>query len=420
MVDPTAFAQARIPQTDTSLAQGIIRAELIGKEEANQEQIKQLATQAFNAWKSGDREAFSTSLGQLATKDQKTALQLNSAFGSLDRTNFVEAAYHIYNAARLKDPEAQNRSLLRAKDTLDVRPDHPFIPDIDETIALPPGDKKTENILTMYNLSRLWGAYGNPEGEYSGEKLDIARGNLAARYAELGLNQQKARFSQEQTLYEKKFGKLSEDFRRKPGDPTQAVSIPGTKEHFKRQETKTRLMRNYRDAVFKGERLIGQISQAINDTGIWTAGLIGHFAKHIPGSNARDLRSIIKTIEANIGFDRLREMRLNSPTGGALGQIAVKELDDLKDSLADLSQSQSIPQLRSNLGLVLKNYERVVNSAREYQTKLSGTSVDDLYSLQTSETPTKSETTSDESKSPFTADELDNMSTDDLIRMLGE
>lgn len=71
--------------------------------------------------------------------------------------------------------------------------------------------------------------------------------------------------------------------------------------------------------------------------------------KFVGGSNSADAAELAQTIKANIGFDRLQQMRMDSPTGGALGQVAVQELEALQSVLGSLSQSQSEDQLLENL-----------------------------------------------------------------------
>ena len=63
------------------------------------------------------------------------------------------------------------------------------------------------------------------------------------------------------------------------------------------------------------------------------------------------------TKQANLGFAELQAMRQASPTGGALGQVAVQELDMLQSTLASLNQSQSPEQLRSSLNEVKQHYQ---------------------------------------------------------------
>jgi len=78
----------------------------------------------------------------------------------------------------------------------------------------------------------------------------------------------------------------------------------------------------------------------------------------VEGTPAYNLASEIETIKANLGFDRLQQMRDNSPTGGALGAIAVQELVALQSTVANLDPNQSEEQLRENLGRIRGHYDR--------------------------------------------------------------
>ena len=62
------------------------------------------------------------------------------------------------------------------------------------------------------------------------------------------------------------------------------------------------------------------------------------------------------TIQSIIGFERLDRMRQESPTGGALGQVAIKELDFLQAALGSLQQEQSSKQLLENLKRLDEKY----------------------------------------------------------------
>lgn len=94
-----------------------------------------------------------------------------------------------------------------------------------------------------------------------------------------------------------------------------------------------------------------------------TTGLVGSAARFIPGSAAANVYNTINdTLGGNIAFDRLQQMRDESKTGGALGQVAVAELDALKGSIASLKVSNSPEQLRSNLQKVVYHYERSMNA----------------------------------------------------------
>lgn len=86
-----------------------------------------------------------------------------------------------------------------------------------------------------------------------------------------------------------------------------------------------------------------------------TAG-VGSVLSVVPGTSARDLAAQLETVKANLGFDRLQQMRDMSPTGGALGSVAVQELTALQSTVASLDQAQSPEQLRRNIAKAKKHY----------------------------------------------------------------
>lgn len=112
---------------------------------------------------------------------------------------------------------------------------------------------------------------------------------------------------------------------------------------------------------------IGNLANVINkidevaldsaDNGGWfETGFIGSMARNIPGTPGFDLAGNVKTIDANAAFNALAEMRNNSPTGGALGQVTERELDLLKSSVANLDTAQSQQQFFDNLASAKRIY----------------------------------------------------------------
>lgn len=78
-------------------------------------------------------------------------------------------------------------------------------------------------------------------------------------------------------------------------------------------------------------------------------------------SGARDIRASLESIKANITFAKLAEMRANSPTGAAMGNLTEKEGERLAAAIAALDQSQSDEQFRANLRRVKDEFTRVVH-----------------------------------------------------------
>ena len=107
--------------------------------------------------------------------------------------------------------------------------------------------------------------------------------------------------------------------------------------------------RKSKDILNKTDTILKQIEEPL------TTGLKGAALGNIPGTAAFDLRANLETVLANVGFDELQAMRDASPTGGALGQVAVKEIELLQAIRGNLSANQSYAQLKKNLEDFRKN-----------------------------------------------------------------
>jgi hypothetical protein len=112
--------------------------------------------------------------------------------------------------------------------------------------------------------------------------------------------------------------------------------------------------------------VIGEVKK---QSGFWTTGMAGSLMRRIAGTDAADMAANLDTLQAAAGFEKLQEMRDNSPTGGALGSVTERELQLLQATWGSLAQSQSEEQFDKNLarfqeqikdswGRVAKAYER--------------------------------------------------------------
>ena len=110
-------------------------------------------------------------------------------------------------------------------------------------------------------------------------------------------------------------------------------------------------------AIAGADRIINEVKDAKKLVSGFTAGA-GGLLSSVPLTNAKDLAARLTTIKSNLGFDRLQQMRDASPTGGALGQVAVQELIALQSTIASLDQTQSPAQLRDSLDKIEASYAR--------------------------------------------------------------
>jgi hypothetical protein len=113
-----------------------------------------------------------------------------------------------------------------------------------------------------------------------------------------------------------------------------------------------------------------EITRALDLVGPLTTGFAGKQFSGIEGSDSYDLSKALETVKANLGFDELQKMRAASPTGGALGSVAVKELEGLQSTVASLDQFQSDKVLRKNLEKIQGHYKRWADAVSKAENTL--------------------------------------------------
>jgi hypothetical protein len=79
----------------------------------------------------------------------------------------------------------------------------------------------------------------------------------------------------------------------------------------------------------------------------------------VPASEEKTVDNAVKTLSANIAFDRLKRMRDNSKTGGALGAVSERELTLLEANLGSLDATSA--EFKKNLRTIRRTYERIVD-----------------------------------------------------------
>lgn len=139
------------------------------------------------------------------------------------------------------------------------------------------------------------------------------------------------------------------------------VNMPKVELSLANRQLQTKTVSDTVDAALKDVR-------GFSLAALPTAGLGGYIASALPGTDAYNLKRRIDTIKSNIGFSELQKMRDESPTGGALGQVAVQELNYLQAALGNLDQAQSVAELEKNLKnikTIIKRYETVRLNAFE-------------------------------------------------------
>jgi hypothetical protein len=139
----------------------------------------------------------------------------------------------------------------------------------------------------------------------------------------------------------------------KPVDMVLSKTAEADKAAKEKQATRTE------SQIAQANKVIAKVDSALENVSFFTTGTGKAFTPKIleSATGAADLESELETIKANLGFAELQAMRESSPTGGALGQVAVQELVALQSTIASLADAQTPEQLIKNLNEIKTHYE---------------------------------------------------------------
>lgn len=203
--------------------------------------------------------------------------------------------------------------------------------------------------------------YGNPDRIFSTlEKRQSAEANRIAK-AELERDKaaERAAMQQRDQEFKQQMAALTAASRNASTDLQRQMTQLKIDELKSKQGDKAeaKLIKE-EGAVSHANKVITDVLDAKNLVTGMTTGIVGKGQSFIPGTDAYTLKERISTIKANLGFDRLQQMRDASPTGGALGQVAVQELQALQSSVASLDVGLPKAELDKNLGKIQDHYAK--------------------------------------------------------------
>lgn len=136
--------------------------------------------------------------------------------------------------------------------------------------------------------------------------------------------------------------------------------VPGGKPAREIEEADAKKRATREETLNTSKLMQEEISLAKDRSKFRTTGIPGTVLKFIPGTDSRSLRENLKTIAANISFDKIQNMRQNSPTGGALGAVSDKDLALLSASRGSLDQGLKDAELTRVLDRMNDAYSRVI------------------------------------------------------------
>ncbi len=88
-------------------------------------------------------------------------------------------------------------------------------------------------------------------------------------------------------------------------------------------------------------------------------------AMTVPGTDPANFKARLETLKSQVAFGVLQNMRNNSKTGGALGQVSDKEGQLLMNNLAALDRAQSSKEFEEALGRIVKYTDEAKDRLRE-------------------------------------------------------
>ena len=122
------------------------------------------------------------------------------------------------------------------------------------------------------------------------------------------------------------------------------------------------------------DNAIGVLSSAEGHVNGWNTGLGGQMFRGMGGTSAYNLNAELEPVRAILSFENLAEMRRNSQTGGALGSIAVRELELLGSTVRSLDTAQGEQQMRQALRDVRAQLQRTRSAVEAARREAAGES----------------------------------------------
>ncbi len=107
---------------------------------------------------------------------------------------------------------------------------------------------------------------------------------------------------------------------------------------------------------------IGEIRQAQKESVLGVTGVGGTIERALPGTPARDVANSIDFLKDRVSLAALQQLRNNSPTGGALGNVSDAEGERLASAYGRLSQSVGTDKFNRNLDRFETAYNQVVHN----------------------------------------------------------
>lgn len=198
----------------------------------------------------------------------------------------------------------------------------------------------------------------------SQERADALRGEIAkGNQAIQQMNAQTSRTQADLHRQQIEQGKIPSGYRKSAEGNLEA--IPGGPADTKLQGVFNQDASMLQNSTAGFDRLAASANELMNHPGV--SGITGIRGKvpDIPGSDAANARALLNTLKSQIAFGVLQDMRNNSKTGGALGNVSDAEGKRLESNLAALDTTQDVGQFKSKLKQIIDYADGAKGRLRE-------------------------------------------------------
>ncbi len=145
-----------------------------------------------------------------------------------------------------------------------------------------------------------------------------------------------------------------------PGGPADVEAREAARKELGRQVQRARAGTTVIQDLQRGlDKFISEVPEIARESGVAGASL--RLARQaVPGTAEYEIKGFVESALSNVGLDTLQQMRENSPTGGALGQVPIQQQKRLEQVLGSLSLGQSPETIEANLKRVINIYIDIV------------------------------------------------------------
>jgi hypothetical protein len=151
----------------------------------------------------------------------------------------------------------------------------------------------------------------------------------------------------------------------KEGNPTYGV-VPGS-EAARAGRDETRRKAEVRYELGQDRDNIGRALDMLKEDPSLISGPVGSALAMMPGSKSATFRALLTSVKGQAAFKRLTQMRENSKTGGALGQVSNYEVKLLENAYAAISADMSAGELEKSLEQLQRRYDVIGGMGKEWE-----------------------------------------------------